>query len=125
MAAIAERTGGPLEVVWRVKRSPPVRATLHKVGPPDMVADVPLCRKREVVVAYACKVALLPLAAIHERDVVFPKGNKRVRFCEVGKDGIRMLLGRAHHICHARLRPALIQSRMARFARRRSDIGCA
>ena len=38
MAAVAERTGGPLHVVRRIKRSPPVGPVLHEVGSPDLIA---------------------------------------------------------------------------------------
>src|SRR3984957_19448455 len=42
MATVAKRPGGPLEIVRRVERRPPV--VLHEVRLPCLVRDVPLRR---------------------------------------------------------------------------------
>src|SRR6516164_4441647 len=52
VTAVAQRGGRPLEIVGRVKRSPPVRAVRYKVGPPQLMSDIPLSRVNEVIVAH-------------------------------------------------------------------------
>ena len=73
MAAVAKRPSRTLEVVRRVKRRPPVGVVRHEITPPLFVRDVPLRRLRIIVVADLGEVALLPAAAVDERDVVFRK----------------------------------------------------
>ena len=70
VAAVAERAGRALHVVVRVKGGPPVRPRGRLVGAPDLMAHVPLGAERIVIVAPLYEVALLPLAAVDQGDVV-------------------------------------------------------
>ena len=64
MAAIAGGAGGPLHVVGRIKRHPPIGAVGNEIGAPDFVDDVPLRGLGIIIVADFREIALLPHAAI-------------------------------------------------------------
>ena len=70
MAAVAQGTGGPLEIARRVKWDPPIGAVGDDVGAPHAVLHVPLGRLRVVVVADLGEVALLPETAVDQRYLV-------------------------------------------------------
>ena len=55
------------------------------------MGDIPLRRLREKLVADFCEIALLPAAAVDERNIVFRESDQRVRFGKIGNDGVRML----------------------------------
>ena len=78
MAAVAEWASGPLHVVWRIERRPPVGSIPHEVGAPHLMGNVPLRRQHEIVIAYPLEVALLPLASVNERNIVFCKFHERI-----------------------------------------------
>ena len=122
VAAIAERTGRPLHIVVWIKRRPPVGVLRHMVGQPARVRDVPLRRQREIVVALAREIALLPPAAIDKGDVVQRERQFGVGLREVGNDGVGMFARIAHDIGHARLLPPGKDFLVAGFARGRADI---
>ena len=62
---------GRCKIVGGVVGGPPVGTGVRDVvRPPGLVADVPLNRKRIIVVPGACEVALLPLAAVDEGDLI-------------------------------------------------------
>src|SRR4029077_1150083 len=60
MAAIAERTSRALEIIWRIKRGPPIGTVRYEISLPHAVCDIPLRRLREVVVADLGEISLLP-----------------------------------------------------------------
>src|ERR1700735_60251 len=68
VAAVACRSCGTLHIVGRIKRFPPVGSFGHEIRPPNAVGDVPLSRLGEIIVTTFCEVALLPHAAVHERE---------------------------------------------------------
>ena len=80
MASVTERPRGPLHVIGRIKGDPPVGIRRHKVSAPDLVIHVPLRGKGEVIIADFLEVALLPLRAINERDVIDLERQQRIRF---------------------------------------------
>ena len=88
MAAVAERPGRTPAVFGRIERHPPIGADCDVVGAPLAMRDVPLRRQRKVVVADLGEVALLPLAAVDEGDIVPRERHKRVRTAEVRDDGV-------------------------------------
>ena len=122
MAAVAQRAGGALHVVVGIKSRPPVGAGRGLIGPPDLMRDVPLRAERIVIVALLREIALLPLAAVDEGDVVLREFHQRIGLGEVGKDRVGMRLRIAHHVRHAGLAPAVVYRRMARLAGRGSGI---
>src|SRR5258708_39728751 len=67
VAAVACRTRGPLHIVWRIKRRPPVGPICHEIRPPNMVRDIPLRWLRKIVVSPFREVTLLPNAAVNQR----------------------------------------------------------
>src|SRR5690242_10361579 len=71
MAAIAQGTRRSFLIVRRVKRSPPVGPVFHEIRSPDLVRDIPLRGKNEVVIADFLEVALFPLASVAKGDIVF------------------------------------------------------
>jgi hypothetical protein len=77
---------------------------------------------RVIVVADFREIALLPLAAIDERDLIGPEFHQRIGLGEIRNDRVRVLLGIAHHVGHARFRPALIGGFVAALAFGRPDI---
>src|SRR5262245_44664274 len=101
MTAVAQRTG-------RVADG--VRAPL-------LVRHVPLRRQREIVVTGLPEVPLLPLAAIHERDLILAERDERVGLAEVSDDRLRMLARVAHNVRHPRLLPSIEDGRVAAAAR--------
>src|SRR6476620_12478132 len=80
MATITQRAGGTSGVLGGIKRHPPVGVRLNEVGSPHLVRDIPLRTERKIIVADLREVALLPLAAVDERDVVALEGHERIRF---------------------------------------------
>jgi hypothetical protein len=105
MAPIAERSGRPLHVVRRVKAHPPVRVRLHRVRAPYPVRHVPLRRQRVVIVAELFEVALFPLRAVHERDVVQLECEEWIDLVEVWQHHFRVLSRIGDDVGHARFRP--------------------
>src|ERR1700681_3596603 len=76
MAAVASRTGGPLHVIGRIYRPPPIPALgRHSIRTPCVIADVPLRRQRKIVVADLCEITLLPKTAVNQCHLIF---------CELG-----------------------------------------
>src|SRR6185437_2484359 len=74
MTAVAGRPGGSLHVVGRIKLRPPVSpGRWHMIRQPLMRADVPLHRQRKIIVANFGEVALLPNAAVNERNLIHGK----------------------------------------------------
>ena len=74
MATVAERSCRALKIVRRVKCRPPIGAVGDKISPPDLVGDIPLGGEHEIVVADLLEVALLPAAAIDQRNIVLAEG---------------------------------------------------
>src|SRR5260370_30386459 len=68
VAAIAGGTGGPLEIVGRIKRRPPVGSIGHEVGPPEAIGNIPLIGFRKVVVSSFGDLTLLPNTAVNPAD---------------------------------------------------------
>jgi len=108
MAAVAERAGRPLEIVRRVKRSPPVSVVGDEIALPHLVRDVPLRGLRKIIVADLGEIALLPAAAVDERDIVLRERQRGIRLGHVRNEGVRMLVRITYDIGHARLPPAII-----------------
>ena len=69
VATVAGRPGGPLHVVGRIERLPPIGSFGHEIRAPRMMHDVPLRGLGKIVVADLREVALLPYAAVDECDV--------------------------------------------------------
>src|SRR5579884_2861906 len=69
VAPVAERASRTLHVVRRVERRPPIGAISDEIGPPDLVRDVPLGGKNEIVIADFLEIALFPNAPIDERYI--------------------------------------------------------
>ncbi len=101
---------------------PPVGAVGDEIGTPDLVGDVPLRGLGIIVVADLGEVALLPDAAVDQRDVVFGEFDAAVSVGEIGNDGVGMLARIAHHVGHRRLLPALVDIGVARLAGPRPDV---
>ena len=76
-----------------IERHPPVGVRLNEIGAPHLVGDIPLRRKRKIVVADLREIALLPLGAVDERDVVQLEGQQRIRLGEIGNHDFRALFG--------------------------------
>src|SRR5579863_7361929 len=70
VAAIAGWPRGPLEVIWRIKTFPPVRAFGNGIRPPYFACHVPLRRLGKVVIANLGEVSLLPDASVHESNLL-------------------------------------------------------
>src|ERR1700722_9686977 len=116
VAAITERAGGALHIVRRIKSGPPVGAVGDEIGTPNMIGDIPLRGLRKIVVAVFGEVALLPNAAVNERDVVFGKFGRDGIFCEVGNDGVGKFARVADHVGHGRFSPVLVNLGVAFLA---------
>src|SRR5579872_320974 len=58
VAAIAGWTCGPLHIVRRIKRLPPIGPLGYKIGPPDAMGNVPLRRLWKIIVSSLREVAL-------------------------------------------------------------------
>src|SRR6266404_6141791 len=65
VAAVACRTRGPLHIVRRIKRRPPVGPIRHEIWPPNPVGDIPLRRLRKIIIAPFREVTLFPNAAVN------------------------------------------------------------
>src|SRR5581483_825237 len=122
VASVTKRSGGPFEVIWRIHRRPPVASILDEIRAPDLMADVPLRRFREVIIPYFLEVSLLPFAAIYKCDVVFRKGDERIRSGEVWNDRIRVLLGITDNVRHPGLFPSVINLRVTGLAGGRTNV---
>ena len=97
-----------LHVVGWIVGSPPVCSGVrYVVGSPCFVADVPLSRKRIVVISYFSKVALLPLASIDKCNLVLRKPCDGIG-AEIRDDCIRVFMRIAHDIRHRCLLPTVI-----------------
>src|SRR5258708_8602091 len=68
VAAVAGGAGGPLHIVGRIERHPPVSAVGNEIGAPDFVDDVPLRGFGVIVIATFGEVTVLPGAAVDGRD---------------------------------------------------------
>src|SRR4051794_35436905 len=90
VTTIAKRPGRALHVVGRVKRYPPVGVGSDGIGTPDLMGDVPLRAKREIVVALLCEIALFPFTAVNESNIVLREVNQRIPFRKVREYGIGM-----------------------------------
>ncbi len=86
-----------------------------------MVGDVPLGGLREIVVANFREVALLPKAAIDERDVVFCEFGELVGG-EVGDDRVGMFARVADYVGHGSFFPVGVDFGVALFAFLRADV---
>jgi hypothetical protein len=84
--------------------------------------DVPLDRKREIIVADLLEVSLLPPAAVNEGNVVLGETKDRIGLCEVRNDGIGVFAGIAHDVGHAGLAPTRVDLLMTSLAGSRSDV---
>src|ERR1700722_17876951 len=122
MTAVAERPCRSLKIVRRIERRPPIAGVGDEIAAPGLMEDVPLHRKREVIVADLLEVALLPPAAVNEGNVVLGEAKNRIGLREVGDDGVGMFAGIAHDVGHARLAPTRVDFLMTSFASDRSDI---
>ena len=90
MTAIARRPGGTLEIAGRIVGRPPIGAGVRDVvGSPRLVGDVPLNRKRIIVVADAREVALLPNAAVDEGHLIARERRDGIG-AQIGNDGVRV-----------------------------------
>src|SRR5271156_4423900 len=65
VASIASRTRGPLHIVRRIKRLPPVSPFGHKIRPPDAMGHIPLRGFWKIIVTSLGEVTLLPEAAVN------------------------------------------------------------
>src|SRR5579863_4821863 len=122
MAAVAQRAGGALHVVGGIVGHPPVRVIRNHIGAPDLVRDVPLRAERKIIVADLGEVALLPEAAVNQRDVFFFEFHQRVGLGEIRDDGVGMLFGIAHYVGHGGLLPARINGSVAGLAGGGADV---
>ena len=95
MAPIAQGTRRTRRIFTRVDGGPPISSHRYVIGPPNLIHHVPLRTQREVIVADLLKVALLPLAAVGERDVLLLEGNERIGFRKVRQD--RTYETKLHH----------------------------
>ncbi len=84
--------------------------------------DVPLRRQREVIVAPASEIALLPPAAVCERDIGLRECQHGIRPREVGDDRVGMLARVTHDIGHPCLPPAVIDFLVTGLAGGRADV---
>ncbi len=122
MAAVAERPRRPLHLIVGVMLRPPIRADIDVVLAPRLRDHVPLHAEHVVVVAALDEIALLPLAAVDERDVLRLERHEWVRVLEVAEHGFGMLLRIDDHVSHPRRLPALVLALVAILAGRRAGI---
>ena len=87
--------------------------------------DVPLRAERKIIVADFREVALLPDAAVNQRDVFLFELDQRVGFGQIRQNGLGMLLGIAHHVRHGGLLPARVDGGVAGFAGGGADVSWA
>ena len=111
MAAVAERAGGPLHLIFRVVRDPPF--VPRTVAAPLAVLHVPLRGVDEQVVAPLGEVALLPLLAVGERDIVRTERHEGVGRLEVAQDRVGTLARVDEDIRHERFLPPVVDLQMA------------
>src|SRR5580700_12352908 len=121
VAAVTKRPGWPLQVVRGIKRNPPVRVRCDHVSPPDVMGHIPLRPERIVVVTFFREVTLFPLATVHEGNIVLREFHKRIRFGEIGKNGVRVNFGVTDDISHSRFPPTLVDGGVTGFAGSRAD----
>lgn len=122
MATVAGRAGRTVHVVGRVERRPPICAgDGNVVRPPSLVLDVPLSRKRIVVVAHFGEIPLFPFAAINEGDLLPRKFGNRVGV-EIRNDRVGVLSRVADDIRHRRLLPTFVDVGMALLAGLRARV---
>jgi hypothetical protein len=112
VTAVAERPSGTLHLFSGIVSGPPVGSVLCIVSAPYFVGNIPLRGEYEIVVADLCEVALLPFAAVDERDIVLFECDQRIGFGEVPDNHFRVHFGIDHHIRHARLLPPFERRRM-------------
>src|ERR1700730_10546879 len=79
MATVTSRASGPLHIVRRIKRLPPIRSLGHKILPPNVSGNVPLRRLRKIIVASFREITLLPNAAVNQRDILLRELGNRTR----------------------------------------------
>ena len=111
MAAVTERAGRPGVVAAGIELRPPVGAVRDLIRAPLLVRDVPLRAERKVVVADLREVALLPLAAVDPRDLIFRERQQRIGLGQVWNDRVGMLLRIADDVGHPRILPAVVDGR--------------
>src|SRR4249919_1849936 len=98
VTAIAGWPRGTLEITRGVIGGPPIGAGVcDVVRTPGLVADVPLDRKRIIVVAGAGEVALLPLTPVDEGDLIEGKGRDLVR-SQIRNDRVGMFARVTHDV---------------------------
>src|SRR5215831_21143625 len=59
VAAVTGWSGGPLHVVSRIKRFPPIGARRDKIGTPGLMHHIPLRALGEIIISHLRKIALL------------------------------------------------------------------
>src|ERR1700688_3392307 len=70
MATVTGRPRGPLHIVRRIERLPPIRPLGHEILPPNMPGNIPLRRLRIIIVSSLREVTLLPNAAVDQRHII-------------------------------------------------------
>ena len=118
---VTSRPCGTLHVVWRIERCPPVGAGFDEVRKPLPISDIPLGRKREIVGADFCEVALLPETAVNEGNLVSGEFGDGVSG-KVRDDCFGMLARITDDICHRCLSPSRVDLLVAFFAGGRADV---
>src|SRR6266404_1429996 len=79
MAAVARRRRGPLHIIRRIKRGPPIGAVRDKIRPPHFMGHVPLCWLRKIVIPDLREVPLFPDASVDQRHLLLRKLVYRIR----------------------------------------------
>src|ERR1700722_15872534 len=125
VASVAGWSSGPLHVVWRIERFPPVSSRLDEIRQPFFMANVPLRGLREVVVADLLEVPLLPDASVNEGDIFSRKLRVRdgVR-SQIRNDCVGLGLRVAKYLGHRSLLPMLVNLLVALPAALRADVMC-
>src|SRR6266403_3281581 len=119
VAAVTGGAGGPLHVVGRIERHPPVSAVGNEIGAPDFVDDVPLRGFGVIIIANFGEVTLLPEAAVDEGYLILRELGDFV--CgEIGNDDVGGFARIANDVGHGRFPPVLVDLRVALFARSRA-----
>jgi hypothetical protein len=83
--------------------------------------DVPLRGKREIVAAALLEVALFPTAAVDKGDLIEAEGADWIGTCKVPEHSLRVQLGIADDVGHARLAPTVVCLFVAGLAGSRTD----
>jgi hypothetical protein len=107
VATIAGGAGGTVEVGWAVVGNPPVCTCLDMVGKPSLFGDVPLRRKREIIIAALGEISLLVAAAVNEGNLVQVEVANRRWMGKVSQHCFRMCLRIANDVGHARRLPPI------------------